>query len=150
MCEHLVYGPQSRKGQKYDDLKICNFFEIEKKADGTVLPASNDRAGTFYVNGLHVDRSFIDWDKIIGRHILCWSDEEALHDLWDEWQKQNPDSKRPYIEFNWEDLISAADERLLLHDAAIFEKQHNQGQRVSYMGPNASTLPQDIPAHFFI
>ncbi|CZR58644.1 uncharacterized protein PAC_08536 [Phialocephala subalpina] len=125
ICEHLTYGPRTRNGQRYVDLK-----RTETCQDGKSFDEDSEPNGTFYMKGLRIDRSFIDWDNIIDRHIFssCMCREEQLWNLWDEWEDANPNSTRPKIRFDWADLIPAADERLLLHHAAILEKQHNQGQ----------------------
>jgi hypothetical protein len=79
----------------------------------------------------------------------CSCGEEQLLDLWEKWQEKNLDSKPSEIDFDWADLISAADEKQLLHDAALFEKEHNNGQWISYWDLKAGFSSKDAPARFF-
>jgi hypothetical protein len=72
-----------------------------------------------------------------------------LSGIWSSWQARNPGAKPSEIDFDWADYISAVDERQLLHDAALFEKDHNNGQWISYLDLKGGVKSKDVPARFF-
>lgn len=67
-------------------------------------------------------------------------------DFW--WKVVEDDSEMPRIILESADLIPAAEEKLLLHDTALFEKEQNEGKWISYYDP-ITKIPSEIPAHFF-
>lgn len=144
-CQVNLYGPRHETGKKYIDLK-----SLHGRQDGIDIYGrphtieSHAPYGTFYLNGLRIDRSFIDWDDLLDRHFDCWCDEEELHRLWKERENSKPRSQPSEPDFSWADLIPAADEQLLLHDAELFEKENNKGQWVSYKGTPFTDPPDEL------
>lgn len=145
ICDHITYGFETRlrPRERYVDLKKLDWSRIADREDEESIH------GTFYVNNLRVSRSLIDWGDIMERHKECWSGEDEVWDRWEEWQTDNPDAKPSAIEFDWADLISAAEERLLLKDAALFEKKHNNGRWFSYYDKKNGVHSKDVPSLFF-
>ncbi|KUJ24284.1 uncharacterized protein LY89DRAFT_776425 [Mollisia scopiformis] len=149
ICAHFTYGLQTHIGQKYVDLKKAEFGQDEE--DIYVKDRSGDHPpyGTFYMRNLRIDRSFIDWDNFIDRQVPSVRLEDDLFEELSEWREQNKGFKAFNIKLDVRGLIPAADERLLLHDAALFEKEHNKGEWLSYRDWELDIQSKEVPAHFF-
>ena len=72
VCEHIVYGSQTQIGQRYVDLKRMKCAQDGRDIYGKADTLENHPPyGTFYVKSLRVDRSLMDWDRILDRHMYC-------------------------------------------------------------------------------